>query len=138
MIDLPVKYVLAWFPMVVVALLIGAARDRTWGRSLNPTAARRVTAGVAGAAFGLYAVGIVALLPFATPRQALWTGGAWMLITALLDGMLRLLTPDEPAPAAAPDDLFTEPAPRRSWSNLVLLAWIGVVPWLVDAWMRRR
>lgn len=137
MIDLPLHYVLAWFPMVVVALLVGAVRDRTWGRSLAPEASRRLTAGVAGVVLGIYVGALVHWMPFASPRQALVTGGIWVAITAALDAALRALAPEPPSPPPDVDDLFASPRPRRSWSGAVLLAWIGVAPWLFDALQRR-
>lgn len=137
MIDLPLHYVLAWFPMVVAALLVGAVRDRTWGRSLAPEASRRLTAGVAGVVLGLYVAALVHWMPFASPRQALVTGVVWVAITAALDATLRALAPEPPSPPPDVDDLFASPRPRRSWSGAVLLAWIGVAPWLFDALQRR-
>jgi hypothetical protein len=136
-IDLPVHYVLAWFPMVVVALLVGAVRDRTWGRRLEPQASRRVTAAVAGVALGLYVAALVHWMPFSASRQALLTGGIWVAITAALDATLRALAPEPATPPPDVDDLFASPRPRRSWSGLVLLVWIGAAPWLFDALQRR-
>ncbi|MCM2270177.1 MAG: hypothetical protein NDJ75_08745 [Thermoanaerobaculia bacterium] len=130
-------YVLAWFPMVVVALLVGAVRDLTFGRQLKPEASRRVTAAVAAVALGLYIAALARFMPFASPRQALVVGGVWVAITAALDAILRALAPAPPAPPPDPDDLFAEPRPRRPWSGVALLAWIGVAPWLFDALLRR-
>jgi MFS family permease len=136
-IDLPLHYVLAWFPMVVVALLVGAVRDRTWGRRLEPAASRRVTASVAGALLGLYVAALVHWMPFASSRQALVAGGVWVAITAALDATLRALAPAPPTPPAEVDDLFAPPRSRRAWSGAVLLVWIGVAPWLFDTLQRR-
>jgi hypothetical protein len=136
-IDLPLHYVLAWFPMVVVALLVGALRDLTYGRQLKPEPARRVSAAVAAVGLGLYIAALVYWLPFASPRQALLAGGVWVVITATLDALLRVLAPAPPFPPADPDDLFADSRPRRSWSGAALLLWIGVAPWLFDALQRR-
>lgn len=123
--------------MVVVALLVGALRDLTYGRQLKPATARRVTAAVAAVALGLYIAALAYWLPFASPLQALVVGGIWVAITAALDGILRALAPAAPSPPPDPEDLFADPRPRRSWSGAALLVWIGVAPWLFDALLRR-
>lgn len=124
-------YVLAWFPMVVLALLVGALRDFTYGKNLEEEAARRLSIGIAAFLIGLYVAALAMLLPFADSRQALLVGGIWAGITLALDATMRVMMP--PAPRAAEtEDLFSGPARARSPIGILLILWIGVAPWLFD------
>ena len=125
------SYVLAWFPLVVLALVVGFVRDRTYGKRLPEEKARRVSIVVAALVFGLYIAALAVLLPFAGPRQALVVGGVWVAITLALDGLLRLLAPAPPPRRSEDDDLFSGPS-SRSPMGMLLLIWLGLAPWLVD------
>jgi hypothetical protein len=125
------RYLLAWFPLVVLALLIGLVRDRTYGRRLPEEKAKLVSVALAAVAFGLYVAALAVLVPFAEPRQALLVGGVWVAITLALDGLLRLLAPAPPPRRVEDDDLFVAPR-SRSPVGALLLVWLGVAPWLFD------
>jgi hypothetical protein len=104
------SYVLAWFPLVVLALLVGFLRDRTFGKRLAAEPARRVSIGLAAVVFGVYIAALAVAIPFAEPRQALLVGGIWVTITLVFDGMLRLVAP--PPQPVVDEDLFSGPSSR--------------------------
>jgi hypothetical protein len=131
-------YFFAWFPMVVLALLVGLVRDHTWGKRLAPEAAGQVSLGVAALLLGAYIAALAIHFPFAGPGQALLVGGVWAGITLALDLILRRLAPLPRNAAAADDDLFEGPVRRRAPLGLLLLLWIAVAPWLVDHFVWRR
>jgi len=123
-------YALAWFPLVVLALVVGALRDATYGRDLEEPKARRVTLVLAGVVFGLYTAAVVALLPPGSSAGAWLVGALWFTITLLLELPFRLLAP-RPA-ATLDDDLFSGPQAKRNGMGWPLLVWIGLAPWLFN------
>lgn len=124
-------YVLAWFPMVVLALLVGALRDFTYGKNLGDEPARRLSIGIAAILIGCYIGALTLMIPFADSRQAMMVGGLWAGITLALDTTIKMLAPVPPKPVET-DDLLAGPSRPRSPIGLLLVIWIGVAPWLFD------
>jgi len=123
-------YALAWFPLVVLALLVGALRDATFGRELDERQARRLTQVVAGVAFGVYTGVVVVLMPPGSSGGAWLVGGLWLTITVLLELPFRIFAP-RPQPTLE-DDLFAGPQATSARVGWPLLVWIGVAPWLFN------
>ena len=127
---IPWHYVLAWFPLVVIALAIGLLRDAIYSKRREAARARRFSFALAAVAFGLYALAVVLLVPPGSQVEAWWIGGIWAVMTLAFELPIRWLAP-RPAPNL--DELEAGERPQAARFGWPLLVWIGVAPW---AWYR--
>jgi hypothetical protein len=79
------RYLLAWFAMLVVAMINGALRDLTYGRQLSELLANQLSS-----LSGIILLGVVMYLyvrrwPPASSRQAWFIGLFWMALTVAFE-----------------------------------------------------
>jgi hypothetical protein len=79
------KYLLAWLPMVPLAVLNGVLRETTYGRHLPELAAHQLSTLTAVVVLGVYVGFIVRRWPFASFAQAFAAGGLWVVATVLFE-----------------------------------------------------
>ncbi len=114
-----------WGVLLVLAVINGILREATYGRWLSELAAHQVSTatGIALVTFAVFAW--VRFVPFATARQALGVGLAWMAATVLFEFVFGHFVIGHPWARLLHDyDL----AAGRVWP--VFLAWITVLPGL--------
>jgi hypothetical protein len=120
------KYVLAWIPMVFIAIANGAIREGWYGKHLSELQAHQVSTASGVLLFGIY---IWILLRFWRPvsgGQALTIGLLWLGMTVAFEF------------------LFGRYVMKRSWSELlhdynlfagrvwlVVLVWVTLAPYLL-------
>lgn len=86
------KYFLAWFPMLVIAILNGALRDLGYKRYMSDTAAHQISTFTLIAFFAIYVWYIVGKIPPVSNQQALLAGLLWLVLTLCFEfgfGRLR-------------------------------------------------
>lgn len=129
--SIPWTYVLAWFPLVVLAVAIGVVRDATYGLRLDRSSTRKVSFGIAVVVFAGYTVGVVLLFPPGGASGAWIVGAIWVGLTLVFELPIRLLAPAPPVRTEPDPTKLDEPIPEEpielGWP---LLAWVGVLPWL--------
>jgi hypothetical protein len=119
------RYLLAWFVMLLVAVANGALRDFTYGRYLSELHAHQLSTLSGMILLGIVMWGYVHFWPPASMRQALFIGLLWMGLTVAFEF------------------LFFHFVARHSWAELLsnyevaqgrmwvfLLAWIVLAPCL--------
>jgi len=79
------RYTLAWFPMVVLAVLNGALREFTYGRVMPELSAHQVSSVTLIFAFGTYVRFLGARWPLGSCGHALAVGFIWLVLTVLFE-----------------------------------------------------
>jgi hypothetical protein len=75
------RYLLAWFPMVLIAVSNGAFRQRWLLARLGEHSAREVSTVILIALFALYIGAVMRVWPVQSGRQAALVGAAWLVLT---------------------------------------------------------
>lgn len=76
-----IKYLLCWFPMVLLAILNGAARDLWYKKYISELAAHQISTFSLIILIGIYCYLVVKWLPPNTIKQALIIGIVWSILT---------------------------------------------------------
>jgi hypothetical protein len=79
------RYLLAWFVMLLIAVANGALRDFTYGRHVSELHAHQFSTLSGIVLLGVVIRGYVHLWPPVSMRQALFIGLFWMLLTVAFE-----------------------------------------------------
>ncbi|WP_042479238.1 hypothetical protein [Solitalea canadensis] len=79
------KYFLAWFPMVVLAIMNGALRDLVYTNYLGDLAARQISTLSLLLIFAIYIYFVIKKFPPLSLNQAMYIGILWCLMTLLFE-----------------------------------------------------
>ena len=120
------KYVLAWIPMVFIAILNGVARQAGYGRYMTELAAHQVSCATGIGLFFLYTLFLSRHWPIANTRQAVIIGGIWLGLTVAFEFIFGLYVAGHPLSKLLQDYNITE---GRLWP--VVLAAVAVLPYAV-------
>ncbi|MCU0588023.1 MAG: hypothetical protein MUF52_07680 [Syntrophobacteraceae bacterium] len=74
-------YVLAWVPMVAIAIINGALREATYGKRMSEPRAHQVSTLSGMVLFSVYIWGVTAAWPLRTSGQAVTVGLLWLVLT---------------------------------------------------------
>lgn len=120
-----IRYLIAWFAMLLVSIANGTLRDFGYGRHMPELEAHQLSTLI-----GIVLLGVVIRLymrrwPFASARQALGVGLFWMVLTVAFEFLFFHYVGGHPWDALLANyDL----SGGRLWP-LVLL-WVAFAPWL--------
>ncbi len=119
------KYVVAWAPMVVIAVANGAVREAWYGKRLTELSAHQIATGSGLLLLGAYIWVIIRLWPPESPKEALAVGLIWQVLTIGFEF------------------LFGHYVGRQSWSRLfhdynvvtgrvwvLVLIWVAIAPYV--------
>lgn len=119
------KYLLAWIPMVFIAIGNGSLRERWYGKRLPELAAHQVSTFLAVVLFGIYIWAIIRFWRPESAAQSIQIGLWWLALTVAFEF------------------LFGHYVAGHSWSKLfydynifsgrvwvLVLVWITVAPYL--------
>ena len=90
--SITVKYILAWFPMLIIAIANGALRDLGYKKFTGELLAHQASTFTLLAFFSVYVHYIVGRIPPASASQAITLGLLWLLLTLIFEfgfGLLR-------------------------------------------------
>ena len=79
------KYLLAWIPMVFLAILNGGLRDFTYGQVISQNLAHQVSTITLILVFTVYVWVLGRIWPLASLRQAALVGAVWLLLTVAFE-----------------------------------------------------
>ena len=103
------RYLLAWFPMILIAVANGALREAALVAPLGDHAARQVSTLILIALFGVYIGYITRRWPIRSGGEALNVGALWLALTLVFEFALgRKLNgaqPDGPLAAKSPEEV---------------------------------
>jgi hypothetical protein len=119
------RYLLAWFPMILIAVANGALREAWLVPRLGEHAARQVSTLLLIALFVLYIGYVARRWPIASSNEALAVGGLWLVLTLVFEFALgRFVSGLSWQQLIAEYDL----AAGRLWALVPL--WIAVAPYV--------
>ncbi len=75
------KYVLCWFPMILIAVMNGAARDLWYKKLTGELAAHQLSTISLIILLGIYIWYVAGRFPFTNSREAIITGFTWLVLT---------------------------------------------------------
>jgi hypothetical protein len=119
------RYLLAWIPMVVIAVANGILRESIYGAGLSELSAHQISTVILLVLFGLYIWGLGRLWRFSSDRQAITVGLCWLLLTVAFEFGFGHWIAGHAWPRLLHDYNL---AAGRLWP-LVLL-WVGLAPWI--------
>lgn len=79
------KYVLAWVPLVLIAIANGAFREGVYGRYLSELSAHQLSTVFGILLFGLYIWTLMHYMPPASSKQAISIGLIWLGLTVAFE-----------------------------------------------------
>jgi hypothetical protein len=120
------KYVVAWAPMVVIAVANGAVREAWYGRYVTELRAHQISTGSGLLLLGAYIWVVIRLWPPESPTEAIVVGLIWLILTIAFEF------------------LFGHYVAGHSWSRLfrdynvvagrvwtLVVVWVAVAPYVV-------
>ena len=119
------RYVLAWIPMLVIAVANGAVRQLTFGKVMSEPHAHQLSTLTGSFFIGAFIWFIVRIWPPSSGRQALLVGLVWVLLTVAFETFMGLVLQHRPIR----DVLYEyDLSASRVWP--LFIVWLGVAPWI--------
>ena len=78
-------YTLAWFPLVILAILNGALREKGYRRFMSELRAHQLSTLIGIVLVGIYVWIMELLWPLESSQQAFQIGGIWLVLTILFE-----------------------------------------------------
>jgi hypothetical protein len=118
------KYFLAWFPMVLIAIVNGTLREAWYGKQLSELRAHQVSTASGVLLFGLYIWILLRIWKPASPNQALTIGFMWLCLTVAFEFLFFHYVMGHPWSRLLHDyNVFA----GRVWA--VILMWVTIAPY---------
>ena len=117
------RYLLAWFPMLVLAIANGVLREATYARQMRELRAHQLSTAIGAAIFGVYIWFVIRAWPTASMQQALQVGLLWLALTISFEFFMGLVLARRPLNEVLRDYDVTR---GRVW--VFLLMWIALAP----------
>lgn len=76
-----IKYLLAWFPMIPIAIVNGILRQYGYEKHLGELRAHQLSTLIGLLLFGAYIAGVIGLFPPDSAGQAMGIGLLWLVLT---------------------------------------------------------
>ncbi|MCJ7453197.1 MAG: hypothetical protein MUO39_12085 [Steroidobacteraceae bacterium] len=125
------RYLLAWFPMLVLAIANGALRQATYARRMPELGAHQLSTVIGAAIFGVYIWFVIRTWPPVSTQQALQVGLLWLALTIAFEFFMGLVLARRPLNEVLRDYDVTR---GRVW--VFLLLWIALAPALFQLFDR--
>lgn len=117
------RYFLAWFPMLILAIANGALRQATYARRMPELRAHQVSTAIAAVIFGVYIGFVIRAWPPVSTQQALQVGLLWLALTIAFEFFMGLVLARRPLNEVLREYDVTS---GRIWA--LLLLWITLSP----------
>jgi hypothetical protein len=118
-----IRYLLAWFAMLVIAIANGALRQATFAKWMSELRAHQLSTLIGSVLIGLFIWLVIRAWPPSSGRQALFIGFVWLLLTVAFEFFMGLVLMHRPLSQVLQD--YNLPA-GRVW--VLFLAWLTVAP----------
>jgi len=119
-----IRYLIAWVPMLFIAIANGALRELTFAREMTELRAHQLSTTIGSVLVGLFIWAVLRIWPPVSARQAFSIGLVWMALTVAFEFILGRLIMHRPWPQLLNDYNVLE---GRVWA--VFLLWITVAPY---------
>ncbi|WP_420400943.1 hypothetical protein [Flagellimonas sp.] len=119
-------YILAWFPMVLIAIANGLFREKFLASRLGELQAHQASSATMILLLGVYVWAIFKMWPPTSTIQAIWIGLLWLLLTVLFEFLFGHYIVGHPWEKLLHDyNIFQ----GRVW--ILVLVWIAVAPYVI-------
>ncbi|WP_107669061.1 hypothetical protein [Cyanothece sp. BG0011] len=78
-------YLIAWFPMIIIAILNATLRETVYGKFVTELQAHQISTLTAVILFAAYIWGLTALFPLKSSSQAIVIGCLWLVLTVMFE-----------------------------------------------------
>jgi hypothetical protein len=119
------RYVLAWFPMLVLAIANGALRQLTFGKRVSELHAHQLSTAIGSVVMGIFIWFIIRSWPATSSRQAVSIGLIWVSLTVIFEFAMGRFLMHQPWQRLIQDYNL---AAGRVW--VLFLIWLGLAPYL--------
>jgi hypothetical protein len=119
------RYVIAWIPMLLIAIANGAFRQLTFGKVMPELRAHQLSTVIGSFLIGLFIWAVVRLWPPASARQALSIGLVWLALTVAFEFVFGRFVMHRPWSQLLNDYNVIE---GRMW--VVFLIWLFLAPYV--------
>ncbi|WP_431125486.1 hypothetical protein [Flagellimonas flava] len=119
-------YVLAWFPMVLIAIANGLFREKFLASRLGELHAHQTSSATMILLLGVYVWAVFKMWPPTSANQTIWIGLLWLLLTVLFEFFFGHYIVGHPWEKLLHDyNIFQ----GRVW--ILVLVWIAVAPYVI-------
>jgi hypothetical protein len=118
------RYILAWIPMLVIAVANGAVRQLTFAKIMTELRAHQFSTLIGSFCIGAFIWFVVRNWPPSSNRQALLIGLVWVLLTITFETFMGLVLQHRTMHDVLYEYNLFE---GRVW--LLFLVWLGLAPW---------
>ena len=119
------RYVIAWVPMLLIAIANGAFRQLTFGKVMPELRAHQLSTVIGSVLIGFYIWAVVRLWPPASARQALSIGLVWLALTIAFEFVFGRFVMHRPWSQLFNDYNLIE---GQVWT--VFLIWLTLAPYV--------
>jgi len=119
------RYILAWFPMLALAIANGALRQLTFGKRMTELHAHQLSTLTGSIILGLFIWFIIRIWPPASSRQAVSIGFVWVSLTVAFEFAMGRFLMHRPWPILFNDYNL---AAGRVW--VLFLVWLALAPYI--------
>ncbi len=120
-----IRYVLAWFPMLVIAIANGALRQLTYARVMSEPHAHQLSTIIGSVCIGAFIWYVIRTWPPSSSRRALLIGFLWGILTVVFESFMGLILQHLSLQQVLHEYNLLA---GRVWT--LFLIWLVVAPWL--------
>jgi len=120
-----VRYVLAWVPMLMIAIANGALRQATFGKVMPELRAHQLSTLIGSVAIGLFIWLVIRAWPPSSGRHALLIGLVWLILAVAFEFFMGLVLAQRPLAHVLHDYNVLA---GRVW--VFFLVWLTLAPWV--------
>ena len=120
-----IRYVLAWIPMLIIAIANGALRQLTFAKVLSEPHAHQLSTILGSLFIGVFIWFVVRTWPPTSSRHALVIGLIWLILTVAFESFMGLVLQHRPLPLVLNEYNLLA---GRVW--VLFLIWLAVAPWV--------
>lgn len=124
------RYLLFWFPMIVLAVINGTARDLWYKNYVGELAGRQISTFTLILLFAIYIGFVVKRYPPASATQAIYVGVLWLILTLIFEFGLGYMS-GKTWPQMFEDYNLLK---GRLW--VLIPVWVGVAPYIFYKYFR--
>lgn len=119
------RYLIAWIPMLIIAIGNGAIRQSVFAKFLPELRAHQLSTLTGALLIGAFIWLVVHIWPPASSHQAITIGLVWLLLTVVFEFFMGLVLLKQPLVKVLADYNLLA---GRIW--VLFLAWLTLAPWL--------
>ena len=120
-----IRYMLAWVPMLLIAIANGALRQTMFAKVMPELRAHQLSTFIGSVLIGLFIWLVIRTWPPSSGRQALHIGLVWLLLTVAFEFFMGLVLAHRPLTQVLHDYNLLA---GRVWP--LFLVWLVLAPWV--------